>query len=154
MDKELIKPFLQYTISMFKEMYNFTPIYSKAHKVTDLSTHKWDISGVVGILGNYEGIFAIRLKRSLAFKLLNQANLISENPDEIIQMISGMISEFANIVCGNALNKIDPNNGKITVPLTIQGTNHTISWPLKGPVIAIPFTTPYGDFEIQLNFSS
>lgn len=153
MDVEIIKPFLKYTISLFKEMYNFTPVYKKAYVLKDLKNHRWDISGVIGIMGKYEGVFAIRLKRSLAFKLLNHSELIANNSKEIIHLTSEMVSEFANIICGNALNMITKEDIDVTVPFSIQGLNHTIAWPVHGKVIAIPFNTPYGSFEIQINIS-
>ncbi len=155
MTAETIKPFVQYTISMFKDMFNFTPTYGKAYLVKDLTEHKWEISAAVGIMGNLEGIFVLRLKRVLAFKLLNESRMVGSTSEEITQMVTAMVGEFANIICGNALNRI-PNAGKfdVTVPFTIQGTNHTIVWPAKGDVVAIPFETPHGSFELQINISS
>ena len=154
MNAEIVKTFVLYTVSMFKDMFNFTPNYGKAHLVTDQSNHKWDISAAVGIMGVYEGIFAIRLKRVLAFKLLNESRMVGNNSEEITEMITAMVSEFANIICGNSLNRIT-KSGKtdVTVPFTIQGTNHTIVWPAKGDIIAIPFDTPLGEFELQLNIT-
>lgn len=155
MNAETIKPFVQYTISMFKDMFNFTPTYGKAYLVKDLSEHRWEISAAIGIMGSMEGIFVIRLKRNLAFKLLNESQMVESSSEEITEMIAAMIGEFTNIICGNALNRIS-TQGKIelTVPFTIQGTNHTIVWPTKGDVVAIPFDTPHGKFELQINISS
>lgn len=155
MTAETIKPFVQYTINMFRDMFNFTPTYGKAYVVKDLTKHKWEISAAVGIMGSIEGIFVIRLKRVLAFKLLKDTRMVGTTSEEITSMITAMVGEFANIICGNALNGIH-KTGKIdvTVPFTIQGTNHTIVWPAKGDVVAIPFETPHGSFEIHINISS
>lgn len=154
MDTEIIKPFLKYTISMFKDMYNFTPTYKNAYIVKDLIKHNWDITGVIGIMGDYEGIFVIRLKRTVAFKLLNHSNMAADNSKDITDLITGMVAEYTNIICGNAMNIISKENISITVPFTIQGSNHTVAWPAKGNIIAIPFNTPFGPFEIQINISS
>lgn len=155
MNAETIKPFVQFTIIMFREMFNFTPTYGKAYIVKDLNEHKWEISAAVGIMGAIEGIFVIRLKRVLAFKLLNDSQMAYSTSSEITEMITAMVGEFANIICGNALNTIS-GEGKtdVTVPFTIQGTNHTIVWPAKGDVIAIPFETPHGSFEVHINISA
>ncbi len=154
MDKELVKPFIKSTISMFKDMFNFTPAIGKAYVVTNFREHNWDISGVIGIMGSHEGVFVIRLKRVLAYKLLKESRMAPESPEEITNIISGMVGEFANIICGNALNVVTNDELNITVPLTVQGTNHTIAWPIKGTVIAIPFTTPYGSFEMHINIDA
>ncbi|QEN04920.1 chemotaxis protein CheX [Thiospirochaeta perfilievii] len=155
MTANMIKPFVLYTINMFRDMFNFTPSYGKAYIVKDLELHKWEISAVVGIMGGLEGIFVIRLKRTLAFKLLNESKMVGSNSSEITNMITGMVGEFANIICGNALNLIkDLGKIDVTVPFTIQGTNHTIVWPAKGDIIAIPFNTPHGEFELQININA
>lgn len=155
MKAEIAKTFVLYTVSMFKDMFNFTPVYKKAYIIKDLQDHKWDISAAVGIIGSIEGVVAIRMKRSLAFKLLNESNMVGDCSDEIIEMISGMISEFANIICGNSINRLyDSSKINVTVPFTIQGTNHTITWPTDGDIIAIPFDTPLGGFELQLSLTS
>lgn len=155
MNAATIKPFVQYTISMFKDMFNFTPTYGKAFVVEDFEEHNWDISAVVGIMGSYEGIFVFRLKRTLAFKLLNETKMVGSSSGEITSMITAMVGEFTNIICGNALHMIGKDQKiDVTVPFTIQGTNHTIVWPVKGKVIAVPFETPHGSFEIQINIVS
>lgn len=139
---------------MFRDMYSFTPKFKNAYHVKNLMEHNWNITGVIGIMGDYEGIFVIRMKRVVAFKLLNHANLVGESSKDITNLITAMIAEYTNIICGNAMNIISKNNVNVTVPFTVQGSNHTISWPAKGEIIAIPFDTPYGPFEIQINISS
>ncbi len=153
MKREDIKSFVKSTIVLFKEMYNFTPTFGKAYLVEDFSKHNWDISGVIGILGSHEGIFAIRLKRTLAYKLLKASNMDSDDSKEIVALTAALIGELANIICGNALNLVSDCTIIITAPLTIQGTNHTVAWPVNGLVVGIPFHTPHGEFEIHININ-
>lgn len=154
MDATVINPFLKSAINMFKEMFHFTPEYGKAYLVEGFGNHRWEISGVIGIVGKTEGVIVIRLTRSLAFKLLKESGMKAETPEEINGLINGMVGEFANIISGNAINMITQDKVDVTVPITIQGTNHTISWPNKGAIIGIPFYTPHGPFEMQINISS
>lgn len=154
MDAKIINPFLKSAINMFKEMFNFTPEYGKAYLVEGFGNHRWEISGVIGIVGSTEGVIVIRLTRAMAFKLLKESGMSTDDQDETNSLINGMVGEFANIISGNALNMITTKKVDITVPITVQGTNHTISWPNKGPIIGIPFYTPYGNFEMQVNLVS
>ncbi len=154
MDAKIINPFLMSAINMFKEMFNFTPENGKPYLVEGFANHRWDISGVIGIVGSTEGVIVIRLTRSMAFRLLIESGLKTDDAEETNSMINGMVGEFANIISGNALNMISSKKVDVTVPITIQGTNHTISWPNKGPIVGIPFYTPFGPFEIQVNLSS
>ncbi len=154
MDASIINPFLKSAINMFKEMFHFTPEYSTPYVVNNFGNHRWEISGIIGIVGIAEGVIVIRLTRNVAFKLLKQSGMAGDNPDEIDDLINGMVAEFANIISGNALNAISDKMVDITVPITVQGKNHTISWPQKGPIIGVPFTTPHGPFEMQINIAS
>lgn len=154
MDASIINPFLKSAINMFKEMFHFTPEHGKAYVVEGFGNHRWEISGVIGLVGSAEGVIVIRLTRMLAFKLLKESGMEGENSEEITALINGMVGEFANIISGNAINMITQKKVEVTVPITIQGTNHTISWPNKGVIIGIPFYTPHGPFEIQINIAS
>ncbi len=154
MDATIINPFLQSAINMFKEMFYFTPEHGKPYVVEGFGNHRWEISGIIGIVGSTEGVIVIRLTRSLAFRLLKEAGMEGKNAEEINDLINGMVGEFANIISGNAINMITQKKVDITVPITIQGTNHTISWPNKGSIIGIPFHTPHGPFEMQINLIS
>jgi len=136
---------------MFKEMFHFTPGYGKPFIVKDFGNHRWEISGVIGIVGSTEGVIVIRLTRNMAFKLLKETGMVGKTSKEINSLVTGMVGELANIISGNAINVITDKRVDITVPIIVQGPNHIISWPQKGPIISIPFTTPYGPFEMQIN---
>ena len=62
-----------------------------------------------------------------------------------------MVGEMINIVSGNAATKLADFEVDISVPLVIQGENHTISWPDRAPVIGIPFTTDLGPFLVDVS---
>jgi len=62
-----------------------------------------------------------------------------------------MIGELVNIVAGNATTAID-GSIDISPPVVVYGQNHNIAWPKTIPVIAIPFTTAMGPFEVAVCF--
>ncbi|QEN03544.1 chemotaxis protein CheX [Thiospirochaeta perfilievii] len=153
MNVTIINPFLNSAISMFQEMFNLTPQHGAPYIVTGSGNHRWEISGIIGIVGDTEGVIVIRLPRSLAVRLLIESGMNVQSND-VDDMIHGMVGEFANIISGNALNKISQKKIDITVPITVQGKNHTINWPNKGAIIGLPFTTAFGSFEMQINIST
>lgn len=154
MDVTIVNPFLKTTINMFLEMFHFKPNYGKPHVVSSFGNHRWEISGVIGLVGSVQGVVVIRLTKVLAERLLHKSGLETSSPEEESQLIDEMVGEFVNIISGNALDELSGRDLDISVPVTIQGKNHTIAWPNRGPIIGIPFYTPYGPFEVQVNISS
>ena len=64
----------------------------------------------------------------------------------------GLVSEFTNIISGHAVTTLSDYNLDISPPFCVMGHNHMIAWPKNYPVIAIPFVTSYGPFEVDVCF--
>ncbi len=132
-------------------MYALTPTYGKPFLVDNSGGHRWEISGVIGMVGSYEGIVVLRVTTVLATKLLEKSGLVITEESERLQIMNEMISEFVNIISGTALPEIKDKNIELTPPFTVKGKNHTLSWPSKAPVIGVPFFTNWGPFEVQVS---
>lgn len=152
MDAKIINPFLNSTIKLFQEMLFLEPGHGDPFIVKTHNTHRWEISGIIGLVGDSEGIVVIRVTRLLAEKLLKKSGVIVTD-DEKPKVINEMISELVNIISAKALAELKSFNVKLTPPFTIQGKNHEISWPCMTPIIGVPFQTKYGPFEIEVSIS-
>lgn len=154
MDSKIINPFLKTTITTFSQMFNFTPVLGKPFLVKQVLEHQWGISGIIGIVGDIEGILVIRLSQDFAHKLLKESGMGYDNEEECDEMKRALVAEIANVISGNALPLLSVDRLDITPPVVIQGVNHTISWPSSSPKIGIPFSSKFGDFEIQISITS
>lgn len=120
--------------------------------LTHFGNHRWEISGVIGLTGNVEGLVVIRLSRILAKKILEKSGLeVSRDPDEVSKLINEMVGELVNIIAGNGLSGLNDPDVDITVPFCVQGKNHSIAWPMNNPIIVIPFSTTAGPFEVTVS---
>ena len=72
--------------------------------------------------------------------------------DERNDVAIGLVSEFTNVISGHAVTALKDYFLDLSPPYTIIGQNHVIAWPKNYPVISIPFTTPYGPFEVDVCF--
>jgi chemotaxis protein CheX len=66
-------------------------------------------------------------------------------------MINDMTGELTNIIAGNILSEMDEDSYDLSVPMTILGKNHIISWPRNREIIAFPMNLIPGDFEFQIS---
>ncbi len=151
MKAEHINPFLNSTLNVFESMLGSQPQVGQKSLMKNFYTHRWDISGVIGITGTADGVIAIRLTHKLVEKILEKSEIVCSGPEETAEIINGMVGEIINMIAGNALGEITRFDLDITVPFVVQGDNHSIGWPRNNPIIAIPFITNYGPFEVNVS---
>ena len=152
-DAKIVNPFLSGTIKVFQEMLYMKPDYGKPFIVERQQTHRWEISGIIGMVGDGEGIVALRLTTFLLEKLLEKTGLQIDSEDERPQIMNGLISELVNVISSKATAELGDYQIRLTPPFTVQGKDHKISWPSQTPIIAVPFRTQYGTFEVELSIT-
>jgi len=151
MDAAVINPFLAASIELFQTMFRIEATPSAPYVMGKEIAHRWEISGILGVTGDYQGVVAVRLSRILANKMLEKSGIITSSDEEREETLYGMIGELVNIISGNASNRIQ-HTIDISPPIVVHGQNHSIAWPKTIPVIAIPFVTPLGPFEVAVCF--
>ena len=151
MDVKIINAFLTAGLNAFQSMFMIEAINNEPYLLKPNAGHPWEISGLLGVTGDCGGVVAFRLHKVLSLKMLELSGM-SFKPEEREVMSKGLVSEFTNIVSGNAVTALSHMDLDISPPVTISGHNHIISWPQGYPVIAIPFTTKFGPFEVDFFF--
>jgi chemotaxis protein CheX len=146
-----INPFLNATLNLFEHMLNSKPNVGNKALITNIYSHRWDVSGVIGVTGAAEGVIALRMTQNLVERLMIKTGIECKDEEELKQVTTSMVGEMANVIAGNALGEINQYNLNITVPIVVQGQNHSISWPAKNPIIAIPFMCTQGTFEVNVS---
>jgi chemotaxis protein CheX len=146
-----VNPFLSATIELFEKTFGVTPVPGEPFLDERARKHRWDISAVMVLTGSAIGVIAIRLTRLLADKLLVKSGVQWKGEDERESLCDGMVGEMVNIISGNASGQLAGYDIEISVPIVVQGENHTISWPERAPIIGLPFTTDFGPFMINIS---
>jgi Predicted inhibitor of MCP methylation, homolog of CheC len=151
MNAAYINPFLSSTIDLFEKTFGITPVAGEAFLDDRSRKHRWDISAVMVLTGSAIGVVAIRLTRLLADKLLRKSGVQWNGEEERERLCDGMVGEMVNIISGNASGQLEGYEIEISVPIVIQGENHTVSWPERAPIIGVPFSTDYGPFLVNIS---
>ncbi|MBQ9238736.1 MAG: chemotaxis protein CheX [Treponema sp.] len=152
MDVSIINPFLTSCENAFQRMFGVSLQNKEPYVVNVLGGHPWEVSGLLGITGDYTGVVAFRLHKILAHKMLELSGVSSDDQKEKDELVFQLISEFTNIIAGNAVSGIKDKTIHVSVPVTVAGENHIISWPRSYPVIGIPFASSYGPLEVDVCF--
>jgi len=150
MNADFVNPFLSSTIELFERTFGITPQPGEIFLDERARKHRWDVSAVMVLTGNAIGVVAIRLTRLLADKLLQRSGVQWEGEEERESLCDGMVAEMVNIISGNASGQLSGYDIEISVPIVIQGENHTISWPERAPILGVPFSSDIGPFLIDI----
>lgn len=153
MNVKYINPFLSATIKVFQDMFAIDPQPGQVYLDERAHGHRWDISSVMVLTGNAIGVLAIRFPRLLADQLLRKTGVAWKTEDEREELVNGLVGELVNIIAGNAAGHLADIDVDISVPIVIQGKNHTVAWPDREPIVAIPFTTPIGPFLVNVSLT-
>ncbi len=151
MNVQYINPFLSATISLFEQSFRVTPQVGEIYLDDKAHSHRWDISAVMVLTGSAIGIVAIRLTKLLADKLLEKSGVNWKDEAERGELVNGMVGELVNIIASQASSQLTDENIKVSVPIVVQGKNHTIAWPDKNPILAVPFVTSIGPFLVNVS---
>ncbi|HTX71446.1 MAG TPA: chemotaxis protein CheX [Rectinemataceae bacterium] len=147
MDERLIGAFTASVKGTFKDMFGLEAALLGSRALDGEAQHGWDLTGLIGLAGQSQGVIALRLTRQLAGKLLAGSGVQPSHDEERRQLEGGLVGEISNIIAGAATASID---AEIAPPVMISGPNHKIGWPAIAPVVALAFTLPEGPFELDL----
>jgi chemotaxis protein CheX len=149
MDIKYIDPFIKATTNVFDEFFNITPDVQNPYLLDKDQDHEWDVSAIIGIAGEAKGAVVLSFSAELASTLTSR--LTEKTIEEIDDDVVDTIGEVVNIVAGNAKKGLEEYRLMISLPSIVSGKNHKIAWPGKNaPVIAIPFKTELGDFNLSV----
>ncbi|MDA8425571.1 MAG: chemotaxis protein CheX [Treponema sp.] len=148
MEQRLIEAaFIASVRSTFKDMFGLEAVSSGVRVISDGEEHDWEITGLIGLAGQTQGVVALRLTRELAGELLAGSGVEAAHDEERRQLEGGIVGEISNIIAGSATASMD---AEIAPPVIISGPRHKIGWPNIAPVAALAFSLPGRTFELDL----
>lgn len=150
-DAEIAKPFVQATKHVLTTMAMIEPMPGKPYVKKNNAAYG-DVSAVVGLTGDKHGSISLSFSKKCAVAIVK--NMLGDDVQDIIQDAKDAVGEITNMISGQARAGLAQMGltMQASTPTIIFGDNHSISHVTNGPVIAIPFTTPHGDFTVEFCF--
>lgn len=151
-DLTLAKPFVQATINVLSSMAGLSTTPGTPYvKTTDQADG--DVSAIVGITDARNGAMALSFSQSCAIALVK--GMLGDAIENILADTRDAVGEITNMISGQARASLQSEMGirlQGSTPSIVFGTKHTLAFPGEAPIIAIPFSTEYGDFTLELCF--
>jgi len=149
MNVAFINPFIESTLRSLDMMAGIQAEKAGLELKEDLIT-TYDVSAIIGLTGETSGSIIISMPEVLACKIAS--NMLMEEITSMNRNVEDAIGEIGNIVVGDARRSLiqDGHQLNISIPTVVIGAGHKISRSGDVPCIAIPFTTPFGNFEVNV----
>jgi chemotaxis protein CheX len=150
MDETLVRAFRSSAVITFKDMFGLDAEAGVPSQLSADEDHGWDITGLVGLAGQAQGVVAVRLAASLLERLFVVSGVTAAGDKERKELESGLVGELTNIIAGHAASDLHGIDIEIAPPVVVRGPNHHIGWPGIAPVVKMPFSLSDGGFEVDL----
>lgn len=149
MKAENINPFISSTINVFKTMIGLDVTKGDLYIKSDESL-TYDVSGVIGIVGNVAGYVSISFPENLALKV--SSAFLGDEITKINMDVTDAIGEVINMIAGSAKKHFADQGKKfnISVPNVVTGKGHTIQRPSNIICIGVKFNYDGKSFAVEV----
>ena len=149
-DAKLVRPFLDAVNNVLTTMAMVEVTPGKPF-IKKESTAHGDVTGVIGLSGDRSGTVSVTFTKNCVLTVVG--NMIGETITEMNTDIRDAVGEMTNMISGQARQGMQKIGMTIEagIPTVVMGENHSISHLSKNPILAIPFSTPHGDFTLEVS---
>ncbi len=144
---ELNESFIESTKAVFSMMLGCTVELAAATRSTNFkSSH--DLSGIIGFSGALQGTVVISVDQEVAFSAAEM--FLGTRPTEIDDEVRDMVGELANMIGGNAKERIPITGILLGLPTVISGKGHRVSFEPGAHIEHMAFETPWGPLSVEI----
>jgi chemotaxis protein CheX len=149
--EQYIQPFVEVCTYVFKDFVGMeiaaTDPYFSDKEIPD----RWDISALISLSGQAQGVVAISMKQSLALQVTGI--LTGASHTTLDEDVMDALGEIVNIIAGRVKQRLE-NTFRliISLPTIIWGMEHKVKWPTRrSRLLCIPFTIfEHGSFVLSV----
>ncbi len=111
-----------------------------------------ELSGIVGISGSMKATTVINIDTDLAFAISEA--FLGERPTEVDAGVVDMIGELANMIGGNAKERLSAPGLSLGLPTVITGDGHCVAFAHDMQLRVISFECESGNLQLEVGCSS
>ncbi len=145
--EKLTAPFIESTKSVFKMMLGWDVELGESLRSNAFQSMH-DVSGIIGFSGKLRGTVVISIDSEVAFAAAE--SFLGARPTDINSDVIDMVGELANMVGGNAKERMNVAGIDLGLPTVVSGKGHTICFDPGAQVEILPFTSPWGPLTVEI----
>jgi chemotaxis protein CheX len=140
-------PFVESTKAVFSMMLGCN-VKLGACSTSDAFQSSHDLSGIIGFSGALQGTVVISIDQEVAFSAAEM--FLGSRPTSIDSDVRDMVGELANMIGGNAKERMTMSGIALGLPTVISGKGHSVSFDPGAHVEHLPFETPWGPISVEI----
>lgn len=145
--EDLTTPFIESTTSIFSKMLGWNVEVGNSKKSNRFQSNH-DISGIIGFSGTLRGTIVIGLDQAFAFAAAEA--FFGGKPTSVDEEVLDMVGELANMIGGNAKERMTITGVNLGLPTVICGKGHRVSFDPGAQVELLPFSCPHGPLTVEV----
>lgn len=153
-EMEYLNAFIKNTCAVLKTMASSEVVFSEVYFTNDFRIFG-DISGIIGLSGEAEGVLSITLYWPLAQTII--AKMMNVDEDKInAELIHDGVAEIVNMISGSTKKDFagTPYHFEISLPSVVVGSGHQIGHAENTPIAVLIFEVHNQYFALQVCLDS
>jgi chemotaxis protein CheX len=153
-EMEYLHSFIKNTCAVLKTMASLEVVFREVYFTHDFRIFG-DISGIIGLSGEAEGMLCITLYWPLAQTII--ANMMNVDEDQInAELIHDGVAEIVNMISGSTKKDFvgKPYHFEISLPSVVVGSGHQIGHAENTPIAVLIFEVHCQYFALQVCLDS
>jgi chemotaxis protein CheX len=147
---DYINPFIEATIHTFQTMCSVTPVRTRlALKGKDEEVY--GVCGIIGLAGEATGAVVLNFPEQVAVAMVS--TFVGETMTEISPAVMDGVGELANIIAGDARNRIMKKGYafEIGLPKIVAGRSFVIGQNRSVPCLVVTYGSEFGSFSLEVS---
>jgi len=144
---QLTRPFIESTQAVFSMMLGCSAD-TMDNSLGGQLDFKHDLSGIIGFTGAIRGTIVISLDQNVAFSVAEI--LLGERPTSVDTDVRDIVGELANMIGGNAKERLGNANVILGLPTVVSGRGYEISLDPSSEIHQLCFSTPWGPLSVAV----
>ena len=148
---QIAKPFIKATVNILSTMAGVSATPGTPY-IKKTAVAKGDVSAIVGVSGDRNGTISVSFTKSCAVAVLK--GMLGDDIQDLLGDLQDVVGEITNMISGQARAGLADMGLTLqgTTPTVVVGDNHLLRHISSQPVVAIPFTSPHGEFTVEFCF--
>jgi chemotaxis protein CheX len=146
----LIRCLTESTESVFATMCGWQ-MFRGERSSNDGFTSRHDISGIIGLSGTLKATIVVSVEQELVFSAAE--TFLGLRPTKIDADVIDLVGEFANMIGGNAKERLGIAGVSLGLPTVVAGTGHYIAYSSNMAINMLPFRCEQGALSIELGIA-
>lgn len=112
---------------------------------------RYQVSGIIGLSGSLKATIVVSLHEDVIFTAAEQ--FLGVRPDSIDADVIDLVGELANMIGGNAKDRLKREGLNLGLPTVVAGENHRVAYSSGMAITILPFDSDHGPLAIELGLA-